>query len=126
MKGPLKNETTKEIINLEATTNLCSYQIAYRLGINKRTIDKIGKEHLGADIYNNKERMTLEKVFREYSNGRKHGLGLYQLSEKLQIAKSTLFRITANKSITDDNTSNNVQVISIEHPENDIENENLI
>ena len=102
MNEPLETETTKEIINLIATSNLCSYQIAYRLGINKRTVDKIGKEHLGADIYNNKEKMALEKLSREYMNGKRSGLGLYQLSEKLQIAKSTLFRITANKILADD------------------------
>lgn len=50
-------ETTKEIINLIATSNLCSYQIAYKLGINKRTIDKIGKEHLV---------LKITKVIRQY------------------------------------------------------------
>ena len=69
-------ETTKEIINLIATSNLCSYQIAYKLGINKRTIDKIGKEHLGPDIYNNKEKLALKKLSQEYMDGRKSGLVL--------------------------------------------------
>ena len=114
-------ETTKEIINLIATSNLCSYQIAYKLGINKRTIDKIGKEHLGPDIYNNKEKLALKKLSQEYMDGRKSGLGLYKLAEKLQVAKSTLFRIATNFPPVA--SSNNVQIISIEHPENNIEND---
>ena len=113
-------ETTKEIINLIATSNLCSYQIAYKLGINKRTIDKIGKEHLGPDIYNNKEKLALKSYLKSTWMEEKNGLGLYKLAEKLQVAKSTLFRIATNFPPVA--SSNNVQIISIEHPENNVKN----
>ncbi len=53
-------------------------------------------------------------------DGRQSGLGLYRLAEKLQVAKSTLFRIATN--LPPVASSNNVQIISIEHPENNVKN----
>ena len=41
-------------------------------------------------------------------------------TEKLQVAKSTLFRIATN--LPPVASSNNVQIISIEHPENNVKN----
>ena len=74
---------------------------------------------MGCD--NNKEKLALKKLSQEYMDGRKSGLGLYKLAEKLQVAKSTLFRIATNFPPVA--SSNNVQIISIEHPENNIEND---
>ena len=51
-------QTTKNIIKDITTTQLCSYQLGHKYKLGKITIDRIGREQLGTDIYSRSESLA--------------------------------------------------------------------
>lgn len=107
----------KEIINLVATSELSSYQIAYKYKINKKKIDLIAKEHLGAEIYEKKEKLAFTKLYMQLKDAKEKGLSVIQISNKFQVAKSTVYNLLEAQ---DCSSNAAVQVISVEHPEENL------
>ena len=48
-------QTTREIIKDITTSTLSAYQLGHKYKLSKMTIDRIGREHLGTDIYSRRE-----------------------------------------------------------------------
>ena len=44
-------QTTKSIIKDFTTTQQSSFQLGHKYKLNKMTIDRIGRDHLGVEIY---------------------------------------------------------------------------
>ena len=49
-------QTTKENIKDITTSTLSAYQLGHKYKLSKMTIDRIGREHLGTDIYSRREK----------------------------------------------------------------------
>ena len=57
-------QKTQNIIKDITTTELSSYQIAYKYNTTRATIGKLGKAHLGDNIFRKKEELAMENVDR--------------------------------------------------------------
>lgn len=110
-------QTTKNIIKDITTTQLCSYQLGHKYKLGKITIDRIGREHLGTEIYSRRERLAFDSMCKQIIELRFKSLTMSAIAEYLGISKSSIFTIcqkidreTEKKSAVADNE---VQIISI-------------
>ena len=114
----IEPEVVKNIVKDITTSQLSSYQIAYKYHLSKNTIDRLGISHLGEVIYNQKEKLAFEALIEQIKVLKNQGFSVTKMSEHLGISKSTMFKIV-NRYETD--RKEQVQVISVEHPESNQE-----
>lgn len=112
-------QTTKEIIKDIITSKLSAYQLGHKYKLSKMTIDRIGREHLGTDIYSRREHLAFASLCTQITELRSRNYSLTSIAEQLGIPKSSIFEIskkimaqTFEKVAFADN--NEVQVFSIE------------
>lgn len=112
-------QTTKEIIKDITTSKLSAYQLGHKYKLSKMTIDRIGREHLGTDIYSRREHLAFASLCTQITELRSRNYSLTAIAEQLGIPKSSIFEIskkimaqTFDKVASADN--NEVQVFSIE------------
>ena len=110
-----------DIVSDITTTKLSSYQIACKYGVYKHTVDKLGRSHLGEVIYEKKEQLAYIKLVEQVKELQQQNVSTSQIAQKLGVSKSTMFRIIEDLSKV--NSCQRVQVISIEHPEENIKEE---
>ena len=112
-------QTTKEIIKDITTSTLSAYQLGHKYKLSKMTIDRIGREHLGTDIYSRREKLAFASLCAQIKEFRDRNYSLTSIADQLGISKSSIFDIC--KKINSQTTEeappaedNEVQVISIE------------
>lgn len=113
-------QTTREIIKDITTSTLSAYQLGHKYKLSKMTIDRIGREHLGTDIYSRREKLAFESLCALIKEFRDRNYSLTSIADQLGISKSSIFEISKKikSQITEEATpaeDNEVQVISIEH-----------
>lgn len=113
-------QTTREIIKDITTSTLSAYQLGHKYKLSKMTIDRIGREHLGTDIYSRREKLAFESLCALIKEFRDRNYSLTSIADQLGISKSSIFEISKKiKSQTSEEATpaedNEVQVISIEH-----------
>ena len=113
-------QTTREIIKDITTSTLSAYQLGHKYKLSKMTIDRIGREHLGTDIYSRREKLAFESLCALIKEFRDRNYSLTSIAHQLGISKSSIFEISKKiKSQTSEEATpaedNEVQVISIEH-----------
>ncbi len=111
-----------DIVNDITTTQLSSYQIAFKYGVYKHTVDKLGRSHLGDAIYDKKEELAYIKLVDQVKELQQQEVSTSQIAQKLGVSKSTMFKIIDDFSKV--NSDQQVQIISVEHPEENIKEEN--
>lgn len=112
-------QTTKEIIKDITTSTLSAYQLGHKYKLSKMTIDRIGREHLGTDIYSRREKLAFASLCALIKEFRDRNYSLTSIADQLGISKSSIFDISKKiKSQTTEEATpaedNEVQVISIE------------
>ena len=112
-------QTTREIIKDITTSTLSAYQLGHKYKLSKMTIDRIGREHLGTDIYSRREMLAFESLCALIKEFRDRNYSLTSIADQLGISKSSIFDISKKiKSQTTEEATpaedNEVQVISIE------------
>lgn len=114
-------QTTKNIIKDITTTQFSSYQLGHKYKLSKITIDRIGREHLGKDIYSRREKLAFANLRKQILELRSRDHTMSSIAENLGISKSSIFVICKNidRGAEHNSTvSDEVQVISIESKEN--------
>ena len=112
-------QTTREIIKDITTSTLSAYQLGHKYKLSKMTIDRIGREHLGTDIYSRREKLAFASLCALIKEFRDRNYSLTSIADQLGISKSSIFDICKkiNSQTTEEATpaeDNEVQVISIE------------
>ena len=112
-------QTTREIIKDITTSTLSAYQLGHKYKLSKMTIDRIGREHLGTDIYSRREKLAFASLCAQIKEFRDRNYSLTSIADQLGISKSSIFDISKKiKSQTTEEATpaedNEVQVISIE------------
>ena len=111
-------QTTKNIIKDITTTQLCSYQLGHKYKLSKITIDRIGREHLGTDIYSRREKLVFASLSKQISELRSKNYTMSAIAEYLGISKSSIFAISQKidheAGLSSVVGENEVQLISIE------------
>lgn len=112
-------QTTREIIKDITTSTLSAYQLGHKYKLSKMTIDRIGREHLGTDIYSRREKLAFASLCALIKDFRDRNYSLTSIADQLGISKSSIFDIIKKiKSQTTEEATpaedNEVQVISIE------------
>ena len=87
-------QTTKNIIKDITTTQLCSYQLGHKYKLSKITIDRIGREHLGTDIYSRREKLVFASLSKQITELRSKNYTMSAIAEYLGISKSSIFAIS--------------------------------
>lgn len=115
-------QKTKNIIKDITTTELSSYQIAYKYNTTRATIGKLGKAHLGDNIFRKKEELAMEKLCSQIREYQAQNMSVAKIAETLGIARSTMFRIIERlpKHEAPEDKDETVKIISIEHPEKNL------
>ena len=115
-------QTTREIIKDITTSTLSAYQLGHKYKLSKMTIDRIGREHLGTDIYSRREKLAFASLCAQIKEFRDRNYSLTSIADQLGISKSSIFdiskKIKSQSSQTTEEATpaedNEVQVISIE------------
>ena len=112
-------QTTREIIKDITTSTLSAYQLGHKYKLSKMTIDRIGREHLGTDIYSRRDKLAFASLCALIKEFRDRNYSLTSIADQLGISKSSIFDISKkiNSQTTEEATpaeDNEVQVISIE------------
>ena len=111
-------QTTKNIIKDITTTQLCSYQLGHKYKLSKITIDRIGREHLGTDIYSRREKLVFASLSKQITELRSKNYTMSAIAEYLGISKSSIFAISQKidheAGLSSVVGENEVQLISIE------------
>ncbi len=112
-------KTTREIIKDITTSTLSAYQLGHKYKLSKMTIDRIGRDHLGTDIYSRREKLAFASLCAQIKELRDRNYSLSSIADQLGISKSSIFDISKKmKSQASEEFSsaekNEVQVISIE------------
>ena len=110
----ITSELTQKILKDITTTDLSSYQIAFKYQVNKMVVDSIGKRNLGEIIYNKKESLAYQKLMELIADGLRKGNSIASTADNLGVCRSTMFKLARSLM---PHSSNQVQVISVEHPE---------
>ncbi len=121
----LDQKMVTNIINDFTTTQLSSYQIAYKYKLFKNTVERLGRSHLGDAIYEKKEKLAFGKLVEQIKELQQQEVTISQIAIKLGVSKSTMFKIIEEISKEEEH----VQLISVEHPEENkeqVENSNLL
>lgn len=69
----IEPEVVKNIVKDITTSQLSSYQIAYKYHLSKNSIDRLGISHLGEVIYNQKEKFAFEALIEQIKEIKKTG-----------------------------------------------------
>ena len=110
----ITSELTQKILKDITTSELSSYQIAFKYQVNKMVVDSIGRKNLGDAIYKQKESYASQKLNTQISESLKKGNSVTATADNLGVCRSTMFKLV--RSLTPQ-SSEQVQVISVEHPE---------
>ena len=84
---------TEQIVRDITGSILCSYQIAHKYGLTKMTVDSIARIHLGEEIYQKKEHLTLEHLKGEFLKLKSQGLSIHNIWIKLGLSKANSFNL---------------------------------
>lgn len=112
--------TKKNIIKDITTTQLCSYQLGHKYKLSKITIDRIGREHLGTEIYSRRESTAFASMNKQITELRSKSYTMSAIAEDLGVSKSNIFTICQKIDRERENekksavVDNEVQFISIE------------
>ena len=112
-------QKTRGIIKDITTSTLSAYQLGQKYKLSKMTIDRIGREHLGTDIYCRREKLAFASLCAQIKELRDRNYSLTSIADQLGISKSSIFDISKKMKglASEEATSaedNEVQVISIE------------
>ncbi|SFS40591.1 hypothetical protein SAMN02910357_00579 [Succinivibrio dextrinosolvens] len=80
-------DVVKNIVKDIITSQLSSYQIAYKYHLSKNTIDRLGLSHLGEVIYNQKEKLAFEALIEQIKVLKNQGFSVTKMYEHLGISK---------------------------------------
>ena len=111
--------TYREIIKDITTSTLSAYQLGQKYKLSKMTIDRIGRDHLGTDIYSRREKLAFASLCAQIKELSDRNYSLTSIADQLGISKSSIFDISKKmkSQASEEATSaedNEVQVISIE------------
>lgn len=84
-------QTTREIIKDITTSTLSAYQLGHKYKLSKMTIDRIGREHLGTDIYSRREKLAFASLCALIKDFRDRNYSLTSIADQLGISKSSIF-----------------------------------
>ena len=84
---------TEQIVRDITGSILCSNQIAHKYALTKMTVDRIARIHLGEEIYQKKEHLTLEHLKGEFLKLKSQGLSIHNIWIKLGLSKANSFNL---------------------------------
>lgn len=113
----ITSELTQKILKDITTSELSSYQIAFKYQVSKTIVDSIGRKNLGEVIYKKKETFAFQKLNNLITDSLNKGNSITATADNLGVCRSTMFKLAHSiRSVT----PNQVQVISVKHPEQNL------
>lgn len=86
-------QTTKSIIKDFTTTQQSSFQLGHKYKLNKMTIDRIGRDHLGVEIYSKREELAFASLCDQIRDLQSRNYSIATIADTLGVSKTSLFEI---------------------------------
>ena len=97
----LREDLYSKIVNDFVSTNLCSYQISKKYGVDQRTVKSIIKGALGLEFFNNKDAIALNNLEQEVKNLLDKGYTSYDLiAKRLGVSRGSMYRFINDRCIS--------------------------
>lgn len=121
----LRGKVATQIINDLATSQLSSYQIAYKYKVKQKTVESLGISNLGEQIYKQKEELAISKLYSDINELSDEGQSRTQIAQKLGLYNSTSYQLIKKAeeykyTQIETNDSDLVNVISISEQDGSI------